>query len=128
MLCALRKVRLRLRLTQSLLTSKVDHCNEVGIQLPHRTHISRASCLKPTERNDVLQRAYVKCLGIRQKTHCNIVLYWNGHNLFVHQLWEFICEAVRVSVRCPRHVGRNYVPLISVQTAWHNRASTYVIT
>ena len=46
-LCALRKVRLP--------TSKVDNCNEVGIQLPHRTHISRASCLNnPTERNDVL--------------------------------------------------------------------------
>ena len=36
-LCALRKVR--------LLTFKVDNCNEVGSQLPHRTHISRASCL-----------------------------------------------------------------------------------
>ena len=38
-----------------LLTSKVDNCNEVGSQLPHRAHISRASCLKNTaERNDVL--------------------------------------------------------------------------
>ena len=40
-----------------------------------------------------------------------------------HQLWEFICESL-----CPRHVGRNYVPLFGVQTAWHNRTSTYVIT
>ena len=45
-LCAL-KVR--------LLTSKVDNCNEVGSQLPHRAHISRASCLKnPAVRNDAL--------------------------------------------------------------------------
>ena len=22
------------------------------------------------------------------------LLYWNGHNLFVHQLWEFICEGL----------------------------------
>ena len=33
---------------------------------------------------------------------------------------------------CPRHVGRNYVPLFGVVTyhctAWHNRTSTYVIT
>ena len=45
-LCAL-KVR--------LLPSKVDNYNEVGSQLPHRAHISRASCWKkPAERNDVL--------------------------------------------------------------------------
>ena len=45
-LCAL-KVR--------LLPSKVDNCNEGGIQLPHRAHISRASCLKnPAEPNDIL--------------------------------------------------------------------------
>ena len=41
----------------------------------------------------------------------------------VHQLWEFICEGL-----CPRHVERNYVPLFGVQTAWHSRTSTYVIT
>ena len=36
-------------------TSKVDNCNEVDSQLPHRAHISRASCLKnPAEQNDVL--------------------------------------------------------------------------
>ena len=33
---------------------------------------------------------------------------------------------VRDSI-CPRHVERNYVPLFGVQTAWHNRTSTYVI-
>ena len=36
-------------------TSKVDNCNEVSNQLPHRAHFSRASCLKnQAERNDVL--------------------------------------------------------------------------
>ena len=45
-LCAL-KVR--------LLPSKVDNCNEGGSRLPHRAHISRASCLKnPAEPNDIL--------------------------------------------------------------------------
>ena len=29
-----------------LLPSKVDNCNEGGSQLPHRAHVSRASCLK----------------------------------------------------------------------------------
>ena len=38
-----------------LLPSKVDNCNEGGSQLPHRDHISRASCLKnSTEPNDIL--------------------------------------------------------------------------
>ena len=50
-------------------------------------------------------------------------LYLNGQNEFGHQLWEFICDS-----GCPRHVERNYVPLFGVQTAWHNRTSTYVIT
>ena len=37
-------------------TSKLDNCNDVGSQLPHRAHISRASCLKnPGERNDILE-------------------------------------------------------------------------
>ena len=32
------------------------NCNEVGSPLPHRSHISRSSCLKnPGERNDVLE-------------------------------------------------------------------------
>ena len=45
-LCAL-KVR--------LLPSKVDNCNEGGSLLPHRAHISRASCLKnPAGPNDML--------------------------------------------------------------------------
>ena len=45
-LCAL-KVR--------LLLSKVDNCNQGGRKLPHRAHISRASCLKnPAEPNDIL--------------------------------------------------------------------------
>ena len=35
--------------------SKVDNCNEGGSQLPHRAHISKASCLKnPAEPNDIL--------------------------------------------------------------------------
>ena len=42
-------------------------------------------------------------------------LYCNGQNLFVHQLWEFICEGLTLS-GCPRHVGRNYVPLFGVDT------------
>ena len=42
-------------------------------------------------------------------------LYWNGQHLFVHQLWEFICEGLTLS-GCPRHVGRNYVPLFGVDT------------
>ena len=29
---------------------------------------------------------------------------------------------------CPCHVERNYAPLFGVQTAWHNRKSTHVIT
>ena len=38
-----------------LLLSKVDNCNEGGSQLPHRAHISRASCLKnPAEPNYIL--------------------------------------------------------------------------
>ena len=37
-------------------TSTPENCNEVGSQLPHRTLISRSSCLKkPGERNDVLE-------------------------------------------------------------------------
>ena len=40
-----------------------------------------------------------------------IILYWNGQNEFGHQLWEFICEGLTLS-GCPRHVGRNYVPLL----------------
>ena len=36
-------------------TSKVDNCNEVGSQLPHRAHISRASCLKKLSRAKVLE-------------------------------------------------------------------------
>ena len=37
-------------------TSTLVNCNEVGSQLPHRSHISRSSCLKnPGERNDVLE-------------------------------------------------------------------------
>ena len=43
------------------------------------------------------------------------VLYWNGPNLFVHQLWEYICDYVGRDVQCPRHVERNnYVPLFGV--------------
>ena len=35
-------------------TSKLDICNEVGSQLPHRADISRSACLKaPGERNYV---------------------------------------------------------------------------
>ena len=37
-------------------------------------------------------------------------LYWNGHNLFVTSFWEFICDSGCPAV--PRHVGRNYVPLL----------------
>ena len=59
----------------------------------------------------------------RMEQALNKTLYWNGHNLFGHQLWELICDSL-----CPRHVERNYVPLFGVQTAWHNRTSTYVIT
>ena len=43
------------------------------------------------------------------------VLYWNGQNEFVHQIWEFICGGFTHSLYlsgCPRHVGRNYVPLL----------------
>ena len=37
-------------------TSTLVNCNEVGSQLPHRTLISRSSCLKkPGERNGVLE-------------------------------------------------------------------------
>ena len=40
----------------SEVTSTLVNCNEVGSQLPHRTLISRSSCLKkPGERNDVLE-------------------------------------------------------------------------
>ena len=40
----------------SEVTSTLVNCNEVDSQLPHRTLISRSSCLKkPGERNDVLQ-------------------------------------------------------------------------
>ena len=35
------------------------HRKEVGSHLPHRSHISRSSCLKrPGERNDVLESVY----------------------------------------------------------------------
>ena len=57
-LCAL-KVR--------LLPSKVDNCIEGGSQLPHRAHISRASCLKnPAEPNDILvfSARCSKCVGM----------------------------------------------------------------
>ena len=57
-LCAL-KVR--------ILPSKVDNCNEGGSQLPHRAHISRASCLKnPAEPNDILvfSARCSKCVGM----------------------------------------------------------------
>ena len=44
----------------SEVTSTLVNCNEVGCQLPHRTLISRSSCLKkPGERNDVLELAFV---------------------------------------------------------------------
>ena len=40
----------------SEVTSTLVNCNEVGCQLPHRTLISRSSCLKKLgERNDVLE-------------------------------------------------------------------------
>ena len=57
-LCAL-KVRLP--------PSKVDNCNKGGSQLPHRAHISRASCLKkPAEPNDILvfSARCSKCVGM----------------------------------------------------------------
>ena len=38
-----------------LATSNVDNCNKVGSQLPHRAHISRASCLKKLSREKVLE-------------------------------------------------------------------------
>ena len=38
-----------------VVTSTLVNCNEVGSQLPHRSHSSMSSCLKnPGERNDVL--------------------------------------------------------------------------
>ena len=47
--------------------------------------------------------------------HISLCLYWNGQNLFVHQLWEFICDSGCRDVQCPRHVERNnYVPLFGV--------------
>ena len=47
--------------------SKVDNCNKGGSQLPHRAHISRASCLKnPAEPNDILvfSARCSKCVGM----------------------------------------------------------------
>ena len=46
-------------------TSTLVNCNELGSQLPHRSHISMSSCLKnPGERNDVLEPSirFAKCV------------------------------------------------------------------
>ena len=54
------------KVNRGLLPSKVDNCNEGGSQLPHRAHISRASCLKnPAEPNDisVFKRSVFKMCG-----------------------------------------------------------------
>ena len=49
------------------------------------------------------------------------LLYWNGHNLFVHQLlWVYLwfthsLTHSLIHSECPRHVERiNYVPLFGV--------------
>ena len=43
------------------------------------------------------------------------MLYRNGQNLLVHQLWEFICDSVGRDVQWPRHVERNNAfPLFGV--------------
>ena len=47
-------------------TSTLVNCNEFDSQLPHRSHISRSSCLKnPGERNDLLEFSIAKCVGLR---------------------------------------------------------------
>ena len=54
-------------LKMGILPSKVDNCNEGGSQLPHRAHISRASCLKnAAEPNDILvfSARCSKCVGM----------------------------------------------------------------
>ena len=46
-------------------TSTLVNCNEVGSQLPHRTHISRSSRLKnPGERNDDVLGFSIRVLNV----------------------------------------------------------------